>query len=264
LYDTAPLRQTLQEVVDLDRLNRDSRVVVTAVNVATGEVANFGNARAIEEGRQASKQSPFPNAGGLSLDHVLASGSIPPSFPPTRVEGGSFWDGALYMNTPLSEAINCLERCDRGSLDVEREVIVVELYPMPGSLPANIQEVVSRFFSIIFSSKLVLDEELFGKVNAYIDLARRIDEFLGKVPKKSPLRAEAEAIRGHEGYVQLTGHRPINAFTKISLASHPELADASDFSKATIEARIKAGYEAAVRQEVGEPHPVASPQVTRG
>ena len=99
------------------------------------------------------------------------------------------------MNTPLSAAINCPERCDHGGLDVEREVIVVELFPMPGDVPADIQEVVSRVFNIIFSSKLVLDEKLFAKVNAYIDLARRVDELLAKVPAGSPLRGEAEAIR---------------------------------------------------------------------
>jgi predicted acylesterase/phospholipase RssA len=255
-YDTTPLRQTLQEIVNFDRLNSDIRVVVTAVNVATGEVANFGNRRAIEERREGNTGSPFANAEGLSIGHILASDSIPPSFPPTRVEVGTFWDGGPYMNTPLSEAINCLERCDGGSMDVEREVVFVELVPMPGDVPTNMQEVVSRLLHILFSSKLVLDEKLFRKVNSFIDLARRLDSLLGEVPADSPLRKQVEEIRRHKGYRELTGHRRINAFTQVSLASHPDLANALDFSKATIEARIKAGYEDAIRQGIKTPRHV--------
>ena len=39
--DTTPLRETLQKVVDLDRLNRYCQVAVTAVNVATGQTREF-------------------------------------------------------------------------------------------------------------------------------------------------------------------------------------------------------------------------------
>ena len=255
-YDTTPLRQTLQDIVNFERLNSDSEVVVTAVNVATGEVVNFASTRAIEERPVANDESPFANTGPLSLDHILASGSIPPSFPPTRVEGNSFWDGGLYTNTPLSEAINCLERCDGGSRDVEREVIFVELVPMSGNVPTNMQEVVSRLLNIIFSSKLALDRKLFKKVNAYIELAREVDQFLGDVTTDSPLKARAEAIRGLKGYQELMAHRRINAFTRVSIESHPELGNALDFSKETIERRIRAGYEEAKKQGIQTPSDV--------
>jgi hypothetical protein len=162
------------------------------------------------------------------------------------------------MNMPLSEAINCLERCDHGSRDIEREVIVVELVPMPGDVPATIPDVMARFFRILFSSKLELDEKLFGKVNAFIDLARRLDEFLGEMPTEA-LRARAEEIRALGGYRELMGHRRINAFTKVSL-EHPLLENASDFSAATIEKRIEAGYKDAMEQGIGAPHYLREPE----
>ena len=31
----------------------------------------------------------------------MASGSLPPSFPPTEIEGEHYWDGGLVSNTPL-------------------------------------------------------------------------------------------------------------------------------------------------------------------
>ena len=45
-------------------------------------------------------------------------------------------------------------------------------------------------------------------------------------------------------------HRKIDAFTRVSIESHPELANPLDFSKESIERRIKAGYEEARRQKV--------------
>ena len=143
LYDTTPLRETLTEKVKIDRLNGESYVVVTAVNVATGQVAQFGNTKIFEDQGNDHEDNPFANQNGLSIDHIVASGSLPPSFPVTKVDGSSYWDGGLYINTPLSIAINCLEKCDQGSPEVQREVIVVELFPMAGDVPTNLRSVVS-------------------------------------------------------------------------------------------------------------------------
>ena len=106
LCDTTPLRQTLQQVVDFDRLNRYCQVAVTAVNVATGQLANFGNTKGLDEAIKAGQESQFTNQERLSIDHILASGSLPPNFPATWVDGSSYWDGGLVSNTPLSVAIN--------------------------------------------------------------------------------------------------------------------------------------------------------------
>jgi predicted acylesterase/phospholipase RssA len=96
IYDTAPLRQTLAELVDPQRLDDDAtRVIVGAINVATGVMEYFH-----------SRQP-----GGLTFEHVAASGSLPPSFPMTPIGEHRYWDtasmpvawcdrGALYLDTP--------------------------------------------------------------------------------------------------------------------------------------------------------------------
>ena len=64
-YDTFDLKDTLERLVDFDRINaREMRLSVGAVNVRTGNFAYFDNAR----------QTIRP-------EHVMASGALPPGFP---------------------------------------------------------------------------------------------------------------------------------------------------------------------------------------
>jgi len=89
-YDTCPLQQTLRELVDFDYLNAGGgiRLTVNAVNVRTGELKRFDSVN-----------------GDLCADHVRASGSLPPAFPPVRIDGELYWDGGLYSNTPLESVL---------------------------------------------------------------------------------------------------------------------------------------------------------------
>ena len=126
IYDTAPLRQTLAELVDPQRLDDDAtRVIVGAINVATGVMEYF--------------HSHQP--GGLTFEHVAASGSLPPSFPMTPIGEHHYWDGGLFSNTPLGPAINALEEAAGGDRAVERELVVVELFPMRAALPHTFTDV---------------------------------------------------------------------------------------------------------------------------
>ncbi|MBV8077400.1 MAG: patatin-like phospholipase family protein [Planctomycetaceae bacterium] len=265
-YDTTPLRETLQQVVDLDRLNRYCQVAVTAVNVATGQLANFGNKKGLDVAIKAGKEGQFTNHESLAIDHILASGSLPPSFPATWVDGSSYWDGGLFSNTPLSVAINCLERCC-GDDSVEREVIVVELFPREGSVPNSIPEVINRIFNLTFSSKLTLDKKLFQQTNDYIELAGHIEELvemlenLDATHRQDPQLRDIVSlvdgiIKNHRGYRNLIDHNKIDYFTLIPFTAGS--ANAADFSKATIEARIKAGHQEAERQGIAEPKLVHS------
>ncbi len=114
IYETGPLRQTLAELADLDKLNHGGiRVIVGAMDIETALIKYFDNAR-----------------HNLTFEAVVASGSLPPSFPMTEVGGQWYWDGGLFTNTPLSPAINFLESCEPDNPDIHRELIVVDLFPM--------------------------------------------------------------------------------------------------------------------------------------
>jgi NTE family protein len=82
-YDTSPLRATLENVVDPALLNSGKQVVVTAVDVATGKLVRFGTVslqlqRPRPEPGQTEPEPIFANTDRLTLDHILASCSLPP------------------------------------------------------------------------------------------------------------------------------------------------------------------------------------------
>jgi NTE family protein len=231
IYDLEPLRRTLSELIDLDKLNRpeEIRLVVGAVNVKTGEARNFDN-----------------KIDRLRIDHVIASGSIPPMFPTMSLDSEPFWDGGLFQNTPLSSAINCLEQIPG---DVRRELIVVELFPMNAPAPRNLSEVGNRLGQLIFASKLKIDRKLFQTVNQTI-------EFIGNIQKQIPAEFRKE-FQNEPAYQEIfLKHKKIDALTVITAEFAKDRGSAGDFSEGTLDYRIKSGYEDAKKQNIGTPHTV--------
>jgi NTE family protein len=229
LYDTAPLRATLAELVDPARLNApDPQVVVGATNVGTGEMEFFDADR----------------PGGLTFEHVAASGSLPPSFPMTKIGSEAYWDGGLFSNTPLSPAIEALERAGGGDRAVERELIVVELFPMRSGIPRTMQDVLGRMVQLQYTSRLTLNARFFDRIARVADLVDRVD---------AALPADSE-IRDDPTYRRVRAYRRIDHLNVVTSSLPPELSNAGDFSRSSVEARIQAGYDDAVAQGIASPH----------
>jgi NTE family protein len=221
LYDTSLLKRTLEEFADVEKLNRpdETRVIVTAINVATGEQARFDNAKMI-----------------LSFDHILASGSFPVSFPMMPIRDNHYWDGVVFINTPLGPAVNALEEIERDNPHVIREIISMILHRSGGKLPATLQEAAERFYNLVFSEKIHLDRKLFNKVASFVDLVQEIDRTL---PADSP-------IRQHRGYKELIRHRKIDRAITIGDEGAGAFGSTSDFSRKSIGLRIENGYNDAI------------------
>ncbi len=129
-YDTAPLKATLERLCDFDRINSgETRVSVAAVNVGTGNFAYFDN--------QHQK---------LKAEHFIASGSLPPGFAATEIEGEFYWDGGLMSNTPLSEVVQASPRRDTLAFQVD-------LWSARGPVPTNLTDVQGRMKDIQYSSR---------------------------------------------------------------------------------------------------------------
>ena len=149
LLDNEPLRQTLLEAIDVRRLrDNQPRVTVAATNVCRARLEYFS-------GEQ------------LSVEHILASCSIPVVFPWSEINGELFWDGGVMANTPVFPAL------EAGAT----EILVVLLAPLVGAPvppPKTSVEVFSWAFDMITigSAGSLLHELAF---NRGVDLATSRD-----------------------------------------------------------------------------------------
>jgi len=221
IYDTSLLRKTLAEFVDPQKLNHPekTRLIVTAVNVREGQYAKFDNAQMT-----------------LTLDHIIASGSFPVTFPMTQIDGDYYWDGGIFMNLPVGVAVNSLEQIEPDNPDIEREIIMVSLHRMKGELPKTIQNSCERFYTLLFSGKFALDKKLYQKYSAFVDVMQEIDKVL---PADSP-------IRQHKGYKDLIRHRKIDHTIIIGEEGTGAVGSSSDFSRNILTSRIDAGFQDAM------------------
>ena len=129
-YDNTPLWTTLKRLVDFDRINAGAmRFSVGAVDVCSGNFTYFDT-----------------TTHRIGVEHVVASGSLPPGFPATEVDGQHFWDGGLISNTPLQWVLDFRPRRDTLAFQVD-------LWNARGELPKDLVEVEVRHKEIVYSSR---------------------------------------------------------------------------------------------------------------
>jgi len=110
VLDTAPLRHLLEWRVNLARIQQAldrgwlDALVLNATSYGNGESVSFvQSAQPFAAWERTGRRGL---AGEISLDHLMASAAIPFLFPPVRVEGTWFGDGAMRQVAPLSPAIH--------------------------------------------------------------------------------------------------------------------------------------------------------------
>jgi NTE family protein len=129
-YSTEPLKATLGELVNFDYINsRHVRLTVGAVNVRSGDMKYF-DCRHMR----------------IGIEHVMASGALPPAFPAVHVEGEPYWDGGVYSNTPIEVVLD--DRPRRDAL-----IFAVNVWQPHGSDPVTIWQVLGRHKDIQYASR---------------------------------------------------------------------------------------------------------------
>jgi NTE family protein len=157
-YDSAPLQETLTELVDFSLLNdRAVRFSVGAVNVLTGNFIYFDNAD--EE---------------IEPAHVIASGALPPALPMVKIGTDHYWDGGIVSNTPLQ---HLLDQDD----SLNTLVFQVDLFSAHGVLPRDIHEVLARQKDIMYSSRTRHNTDVFRRIHVW---KTRLYQALAKVPEE--------------------------------------------------------------------------------
>jgi len=129
-YRTDALQATLGNLVDTELFGqRAPRLTVGAVGVTSGELVYFDSAR---------KE--------LEIEHVMASGALPPAFPAIRVGGEPYWDGGIYSNTPIEAVMDDQPRRDSV-------IFNVNVWHPQGPAPQSIWEVLGRQKNIQYASR---------------------------------------------------------------------------------------------------------------
>ncbi|MGE5490784.1 MAG: DUF3734 domain-containing protein [Actinomycetota bacterium] len=171
-YDNAQLKATLESLVDFDRINAgETRVSVSAVNVRTGNFDYFDNTCGTWKGR-------------LRTEHFMASGALPPGFPPVEIDGEFYWDGGLVSNTPLLRVLQAWPRTDTLAFQVD-------LWSSKGVLPSNIWDVHERQKDIQYSSRTRAITDLMSREQRLRHLIRELLERIPPDRRRDPCCTQA-------------------------------------------------------------------------
>jgi len=209
-YHTDPLRQTLERLVDFDRIAAGpTRLSVGAVHVASGEMRYFD-----------SRETRIGPA------HVLASSALPPGFAAAEIEGEAYWDGGLVSNTPLQYVLSCYPR--RSLLAFQ-----VDVFAAAGVVPRDADGVEERMKEIRFASRTRLGTETFATMH---EIRHRLDRLLAQLPEA--LRATPEAR-------YLSEIACVTTMDIVQLTARPEAPEGAakdyEFSRTSMEARWARG-----------------------
>jgi NTE family protein len=211
LYDTAPLRQTLLNLVDFDLLNNGPvRFSVGAVNVLTGNFTYFDNRERL-----------------IEPEHIMASGALPPGFPPVMIDGEPYWDGGIVSNTPLQYVLDCAARPN------PLLVFQVDLFSARGMMPRSLAEATQREKDIRFSSRTRLNTDQQKRIETMAAAASRLAARLPADLKDDPDFAALLA--------QATDH-PVTILHLINRSEDYESQGKDyEFSRATVDDHWTAG-----------------------
>jgi len=172
VYDTTPLKATLERLVDFDRINsREMRLSVGAVNVRTGNSVYFDN-----------------GSTTIRPEHIMASGALPPGFPPVNIDGEDYWDGGIVSNTPLQYVLDEHVRSQR------LVVLQVDLFSARGPMPCTLGEVAARQKDIQYSSRTRMNTDVLA---ANVNLQQALASLLGRLPPRLRDEPEVAALAAH-------------------------------------------------------------------
>lgn len=232
-YDTAPLKATLERLVDFDRINHPSvRFSVGAVNVRTGNSIYFDN-----------------TVQRIGPEHIMASGALPPGFAPVHIDGEDYWDGGIVSNTPLQYVLDTHPRSE------PLLVLQVDLFCSRGAMPGTIAETLERQKDITYSSRTRMNTDALA---SNLNLQQAIADLIKKLPpalRNDPSVASVSA--------QLS-HKPIEIVHLIYRDKPYELESKDyEFSRASVDEHWEAGLRD-IRNTLDHPEWLQSASQTNG
>jgi NTE family protein len=215
-YNVAPLKATLERLVDFDRINAGNmRFSIGAVNLRTGNFTYFDS-----------------TTHRIKPAHVIASGSLPPGFPATEIDGEYYWDGGLVSNTPLQWVLDSRPRQDTLAFQVD-------LWDSHGEMPRDLTETDVRQKEIQYSSR----------TRAATDQYKKAQKL--RLAAADLIKALPNELRGRESVRVLEAEADDKICNIAHLIYHAKkyegIAKDYEFSRRTMEEHWQTGYDDAVR-----------------
>jgi NTE family protein len=157
----------------------------------------------------------------------MASGALPPAFPPVRIDGELYWDGGILSNTPTEVVFDDNPR--RNSL-----VFAVHMWNPLGPEPETMWDVQHRQKDIQYSSRVATQIARQRQIHR---LRHVIKELAAYIP---------ETARGSEAVRELLSYGCLTRIHVVRLLA-PRLDNEDhtkdvDFSPSGIRKRWQAGY----------------------
>lgn len=172
LLDNSPLRAQLSRNIRFPRIQES--IDAGCLHAVAVTAAGYGSARSTTFFQGAATTASWSRTRRvginqqLNLDHLMASIAVPMIFPPVRIDGEFFGDGAMRQATPLSPAIH---------LGADRILVVgvrdEAALPKPG--PDNPQaypsfaNIAGYMLDTLFMDGLYSDLERMTRINQLID-----------------------------------------------------------------------------------------------
>lgn len=216
-YDVSPVRRTIEKLVDFDRINKagEMRFSVGAVNVRTGNSVYFDSTTHV-----------------IGPSHILASGSLPPGFPATEIDGEYYWDGGIVSNTPLQWVLD--DRPRRDTLAFQ-----VDLWNAKGEIPHEMSQVEVRLKDIEYSSRTRAATDLYRR---QYRLSIAFEKLMKDAPEKMRQSEEAKIL------AQETNYKVCNIVQLIyDCKPYEGITKDYEFSRRTMEEHWNAGHSDALR-----------------
>jgi len=218
-YDTKPLRETLLKVVDFDYLNQtDVRLSLGTVDLESGDFLFFDN----------QEMEILP-------EHIMASGALPPGFPPVKIGDRYFVDGGIFVNNPILRVINLFS--DQATYCVNNVLcFMVDLFSVSGNRPRSMDGVMERVKEIQYSSRTKGLTRMYAKIQQLTHAFNMIADSLTEEQKQIPSVAKAVANLGCPHHLDI-----VQLIYKSDRGTELHSKD-YEFSKASYQKHVDQGY----------------------
>lgn len=219
-YNNDPLRESIESVVGKNfslknkpynsEINDNSaiegpRLLIVSVDVEESAPVTFDSyGKLNDESKIYEWKTEYgPDAkhtirydSGVTLDHVMASATIPITYDYQEINGRKFWDGGVLSNTPLRELVGRHKDFWKNEIGEEKltkgkwktdpkttdddkipdlEVYVINVWPSKEeNPPSDYDGAKDRYNDIRYNDKTKYDQTVTSLVSDYIHLVKRV------------------------------------------------------------------------------------------